>query len=245
MRQTGSGRSTSPSSISRVIIGVTVLAGLLAQPLPGRCACVDLRPRSRRLPVVVLARLELRAVASRGHQPGAREMGARGHRHRSARSRRRGGIAGWCSPCSALAFMAYGFFGWLAPGIFEAAYLSPGALHSLPLQRLQRRAGPGAARRRDPDPGLHRLRRGAERGRRQRASDRPRDGGHGPPPRRTGQGRDPGLVAFRHAVGLDRRQRHVDRRGHHPDDEEVRLSRPATPRRSRRWPRMAARSRRR
>ena len=107
-----------------VIIGVTVLTGLLTLPLPGRLRYLDLA-------LGIAACLSwfwlawnyeqwLLEVTNRGPEKWVPAVFAIIGTLEATRRH-----CGQVLAILGLAFMAYGFFGWLAPGIFEAAYLTP------------------------------------------------------------------------------------------------------------------------
>jgi TRAP transporter 4TM/12TM fusion protein len=107
-----------------VVIGVTVLTGLLLKPLPGKLWAADL--------VLGLAacfswfwlawnyELWLLEVTNRGPDKWIPALIAILGTLEATRRH-----CGLVLATLAVCFMAYGFFGWLAPGILEAAYLSP------------------------------------------------------------------------------------------------------------------------
>ena len=107
-----------------VIIGLTVLAGLLTQPLPGRLQFVDFA-------LGIAACFSwfwlawnyeqwLLEITSRGPEKWVPAAIAILGMLEAARRH-----CGLVLAILGVAFMAYGFVGWMAPGIFEAAYLSP------------------------------------------------------------------------------------------------------------------------
>lgn len=106
------------------ILGVTVLAGLVTRPLPGLLRFADLALGiAAFLSWFWLARNYegwLLDVTSRGPDRWIPATIAILATLEAARRH-----CGLVLAILGAAFMAYGFFGWLAPGIFEAAYLSP------------------------------------------------------------------------------------------------------------------------
>lgn len=107
-----------------VVIGLTVLAGLLMQPLPGALRFADLA-----LGIAACAawfwlawnyEQWLLEVTSRGPEKWVPAVIALAGTLEATRRH-----CGLVLAILGIAFMAYGFFGWMAPGIFEAAYLSP------------------------------------------------------------------------------------------------------------------------
>jgi TRAP-type uncharacterized transport system fused permease subunit len=107
-----------------VILGVAVLAALVAKPLTGRLAWIDA--------ALGLAALAAWCWLAWNYEPWLLDAANRGPEKWvpaavaiavTIEATRR--HCGTVLAVLALLFMAYGFIGWMAPGIFEAAYLSP------------------------------------------------------------------------------------------------------------------------
>jgi len=107
-----------------VILGLTILVALLQRPLPGHWRWPDLAFALAAAASWVWLAMNyeswLLSVTSRGPErwvPGVLALAG----VVEATRRHCGGVLALL----ALAFLAYGFWGWMAPGIFEGAYLRP------------------------------------------------------------------------------------------------------------------------